>query len=214
MPSLRRNRVRSVTRFRNSRSWLTISIGTANSTVSQRSSVLMLARSRWLVGSSRTRISGSSSRAAAATSSSRCQPPDSVPKARSRISASTPISSISTSMRHYSSSSPTLASEAYKTSRTGRSANPCGTSCGTLPMPEPARAHDLSAVQLESAGQAFQQRRFARAVLADQRRPRAVEEKRHAAENRARAVIETGLLHAEHGLTRCHVFKSISGADQ
>ena len=74
--------------------------------------------------------------------------------------------------------------------------------------PEPARAHDLSAVQLESAGQAFQQRGFARAVLADQRRPRAVEEKRHAAENRARAVIETGLLHAEHGLTRCHVFKS------
>ena len=82
MPSLRRKSVRSVTRFRNSRSWLTISMGTGNSTVSQRSSVSMLARSRWLVGSSRIRMSGSSSRAAAAISSRRCQPPDSVPKGR------------------------------------------------------------------------------------------------------------------------------------
>jgi hypothetical protein len=40
-------------------------------------------------------------------------------------------------MRQYSSSSPTLASEACRTSRTGRSANSCGTSCGTLPILRP-----------------------------------------------------------------------------
>ena len=82
-------------------------------------------------------MSGSSSRAAAAISSSRCQPPDRVPNGLSRISGSTPISSSSTSMRHQSSPSPTLASERCRTSRTASSARPAGTSCGTLPVRSP-----------------------------------------------------------------------------
>ena len=82
-------------------------------------------------------MSGSSSRAAAAISSSRCQPPDSVPKGLSRISGSTPISSTSTSMRQSSSPSPTLTRASCRTSRTGRSARPDGTSCGTLPSLSP-----------------------------------------------------------------------------
>ena len=67
-----------------------------------------------------------------------------------------------------------------------------------------ARADHLAGVQLQLARQAFQQGRLAGAVLADQRRARVVEQERHALEDAARAVIEGGLLHPEHGLTRRH----------
>ena len=70
--------------------------------------------------------------------------------------------------------------------------------------PESARADHLAAIQLELAGEALQQGRLAGAVLADQRRPRAVEQERHAAEDAGRAVEEGGPLHPEHGLTRRH----------
>jgi hypothetical protein len=70
--------------------------------------------------------------------------------------------------------------------------------------PKPTRANHLAAVQLELAGQAFQQGRLARAVLADQGGARAVEQERHPAKHAGRAVEEGGPLHPEHGLTRRH----------
>ena len=196
--------MRSVTRSRISRSWLTISIGISNSTVSQRSSVLMLARSRWLVGSSRIRMSGSSSLAAAAISISRCQPPDSSPNFLSRIPGSTPISSTSTSMRHQSSSWPTRTSASCSTSRTVLLGEARRHVLRHAADAKPARTDHLAGIELQRARQALQQGGLAGAVLADQRRARVVEQERDALEDPARAVIEGGALHPEHGLTRRH----------
>src|SRR5205807_7406978 len=70
--------------------------------------------------------------------------------------------------------------------------------------PEAARTNDLAGIELQRAGQAFQQGRLAGAVLAHQCRARVVEQERDVLEDTARAVIERGVLHAEHGLTRRH----------
>ena len=67
-----------------------------------------------------------------------------------------------------------------------------------------ARADHLACIEFELAGQALQQRGFSRAVLADQRRARVVEQERHALEDAPCPVVETGILHAQHGLTRRH----------
>ena len=76
-----------------------------------------------------------------------------------------------------------------------------------------ARADHLAAIQLERTGQAFQQGRLAGAVLADQCRARVIEQERHALEDAARPVVETGILHAQHGLTRRHCRSRISVGD-
>ena len=149
-------------------------------------------------------MSGSSSRAAAAISISRCQPPDSVPNGLSRISGSTPISSTSTSMRHQSSPWPTLASDSCRTSRTGRSARPAGTSCGTLPTRSPRERITLPPLSSSSPV-----RHFSRVDLPAPFSPtsavRASSSRNDTPrKTAARAVVEGGLLHAEHGLTRRH----------
>ncbi len=197
--------MRSVTRSRNSRSWLTISIGTAKSVVSQRSSVLMLARSRWLVGSSSTSMSGSSGRAAAAISSSRCQPPERVPNGLSRCLLGRRRSR-RTARRCASSRHPGRPASGHHPARRAPAVRraPAGMSCGTWPTRSPreritwpplsssAPVRHLSRVDLPAPFSPTS------AVRASSNR------NEHVLEDAARTVEERGLLHAEHGLTRRH----------
>ena len=97
--------MRVVAASRNWRSWLAITIGTRPVPAIQRSSSWIFARSRWLVGSSRSSASGSVIQARA-ISASLCQPPLSAFTGRSRRSAGVSNSSSTTSTRQLSASRP------------------------------------------------------------------------------------------------------------
>ena len=67
-----------------------------------------------------------------------------------------------------------------------------------------ARAHDLAGAELVFAGETFQKRRLARAILSDKRRARIVQKERYVLENRCDAILKTAPVDAENSLPRCH----------